>query len=190
MVDTPDIDGQDVAEVFDEDNTNDEAERYGGREDAEQFEDIPDVHDVTSRVGDADDDEAEIGEDMAADELVQTAPDHDAAAGNIDGEERLVRGRHGKYAGPTLLGDLLEGRSQRTHSRRAEGYSAEDPGEENDLGPDDPDLRDGVGKTDPHEVELTYAGDLSNVEGATSSAADLESDELSDDDLRDLDYKD
>ena len=164
MVDTPDIDGQDVAEVFDEDNTNDEAERYGGREDAEQFEDIPDVYDVTSRVGDEDDDEAEIGEDMDDDEIVQSATDNDDDDDDLEDDDLVAR--------------------------HAEGYSGEDPGEENDLGPDDPDLRDGVGKTAPHEVELTYAGDLGNVEGATSSAADLESDELSDDDLRDLDYKD
>jgi len=42
---------------------------------------------------------------------------------------------------------------------------------------------------DPDEVELEYDGDLANMENATSSAADMESDTLSDDDLRDLDYK-
>ena len=149
MVDTPDIEGQDVAEAFDEDNTNDDLARSGG-EDAEQFEDIPDVYDVTTRVGDADDDEAEIGEDLDDDEIVDGARDDD----DDDAD------------------------------------AAEDPSDENDLGPDDPDRLDGIDKEKPDEVELTYAGDLSDVKDAGGSAAELESESLSDDDLEDLDYKD
>ena len=162
MVDVPEYDDQDVAEVFDEDNTNIEGRRQGRADDAEQFEDIPDVYDVTSRVGDDDDDEGEIGEDMDDDEIVDASVDGD----DDDGEDDDLRARFGEAGG------------------------AEDPADENDLGPDDPDLADGIDKKDPHEVELTYAGDLMNVAGASSSAAELESDALDDDDLRDLDYKD
>ena len=162
MVDTPDTDGQDVAEVFDEDNTNEDEARIGGREDAEQFEDIPDVYDVTTRVGDASDDEAEIGEDLDDDEIVDEARDDD----DDDDEDDDLGARQGEAGGAAV------------------------PDDENDLGPDDPDLLDGIDKEEPDEVELTYAGDLSNVEGATSGVADLESEELSDDDLEDLDYKD
>ena len=164
MVDTPDYDDQDVAEVFDEDNTNIEGRRQGRADDAEQFEDIPDVYDVTSKVGDQDDEEAEIGEDMDDDEIVASATDRDDDDDDLEDDDLV--GRHG------------------------EGTSAEDPDDENDLGEDDPDLVDGLGAKDPDEVELSYAGDLTNVAGATSSAADMESDELSDDDLRELDYKD
>jgi hypothetical protein len=165
MVDTPDYDEQDVAEVFDEDNTNEESQRYGGREDAEQFEDIPDVYDVTSRVGDRDDDEAEIGEELDDDEIVQSATDNDDDDDDLEDDDLIAR--HG------------------------EGYGAEDPADENDLGPDDPDLVDDIDAKEPDEVELTYAGDLNDVEGAEGSAADMESEgELSDDDLRELDYKD
>ena len=163
MVDTPDFDDQDVAEVFDEDNTNIESRRQG-HEDAEQFEDIPDVYDVTTRVGDNDDDEAEIGDDLDDDEIVQEASDQDDDDEDLQDDD--LAGRHG------------------------EGLSAENPDDENDLGPDDPDLVDGIGEGEPDEVELTYAGDLNNVQGATSGAADMESDELSDDDIRELDYKD
>ena len=164
MVDTPDYDDQDVAEVFDEDNTNEDSQRLGGREDAEQFEDIPDVYDVTSRVGDASDEESEIGEDMDDDEIVQEARDNDDYDDDLEDDDLVAR--------------------------QGEAGGAEDPDDENDLGPDDPDLADGIEAKDPHEVELTYAGDLNNVDAAEGSAADLESDTLSDDDLRDLDYKD
>ena len=162
MVDVPEYDDQDGAEVFDEDNTNIESRRQGGAEDAEQFEDIPDVYDVTSKVGDEDDDEGQIGEDMDDDEIVAASADGD----EDDEEDDDLRGRFGE-----------RGR-------------AEDPADENDLGADDPDLADDIDKLDPHEVELVYAGDLTDVAGAASSAADMESDALDDDDLRDLDYKD
>ncbi len=161
MVDTPEHDDQDGAEAFDEDNTNDDLARSGG-EDAEQFEDIPDVYDVTTRVGDASDDEAEIGEDLDDDEIVEDARDDD----DDDAEDDDLAARHG------------------------EGLGAEDPADENDLGPDDPDLLDGIDKEGAHEVELTYAGDLSDVDGAKGGTAELESETLSDDDLEDLDYKD
>jgi hypothetical protein len=163
MVDTPDYDEQDVAEVFDEDNTNEESQRYAPKEDAEQFEDIPDVYDVTTRVGDRDDDDGEIGEDMDDEDIVQSAVDDD----DDDLEDDDIKALHG------------------------EGFGAEDPADENDLGPDDPDLVDGIDEEAPDEVELTYAGDLNDVDGAEGSAADMESEgELSDDDLRELDYKD
>jgi len=70
-----DIDPQDLAEVFDEDNTNTESQRLGGAEDGEQVEDLVDVFDVTTAVGDADDDEALIGEDLDDDEIIDLAGD-------------------------------------------------------------------------------------------------------------------
>jgi hypothetical protein len=61
-------DAQDVAEVYDEDNTNLDEPRTWRAEDAETLESLPDVYDVISAVGDRDDDEARIGEEMADDE--------------------------------------------------------------------------------------------------------------------------
>ena len=152
MVDTPDYDDQDGAEVLDEDNTNIEGRRQGG-EDAEQFEDLPDVYDVTTKVGDADDDAAEIGEDMDDEAIVADARDHEDA----DLEDDDLQRRDGE-------------------SDKAQG--------------DEQDRRDGATGAASDEVELTYAGDLMDVAGAASSAADMESEGLDDDDLSDLDYKD
>lgn len=153
MTDTADYDDQDGAEAFDEDNTNIESRRQGRADDAEQFEDIPDVYDVTTKAGDRDDDEAAIGEDMDDEEIVADARDHEDADPEDDDMQRR-------------------------------------DGEADRLDDDRRDVSDGITRKDPHEVELTYAGDLTDVAGASSSAADMESDTLDDDDLRDLDYKD
>ncbi|MHB8284343.1 MAG: hypothetical protein ACYDD1_06675 [Caulobacteraceae bacterium] len=164
MAETSDIDAQDVAEVFDEDNTNIESERQNGAEDNEQLEDLVDVFDVTTRVGDRSDEEGAIGEDMDDDEIIAAAQDED-----VDDQD--------------LEDDELAG-------REPEEYDTEDEldGLANaDI--DDLDDVDGIDALDPDEVELEYDGDLANMENATSSAADMESDTLSDDDLRDLDYK-
>ncbi len=159
-----DYDAQDVAEVFDEDNTNIESERHGDKGDAEQFEDLVDVFNVTTAVGDRDDDEAVIGEDLDDDEIVAAASDED------DDEDDLED-------------DDLTGRDAvRFHSEeRLDGVT--------DVGDEDLDDVDGIDMEDAGEVELEYAGDLADVDGASSSAAELESDTLSDEDLRELDYK-
>lgn len=164
MAETSDIDAQDVAEVFDEDNTNIESERQNGAEDNEQLEDLVDVFDVTTRVGDRSDEEGAIGEDMDDDEIIAAAQDEDVDDQDLEDDE--------------LVG------------RQAEEYDTEDEldGLAN-ADVDDLDDVDGIDAIDPDEVELEYDGDLANMENATSSAADMESDTLSDDDLRDLDYK-
>jgi hypothetical protein len=71
MSDTYDYDDQDQSEVFDEDNT--EGQPADGREvEFKTFEELPDVFDVTSRVGDARDieelDAADFDEDAIDDE--------------------------------------------------------------------------------------------------------------------------
>jgi ribonuclease E len=58
-----DPDSQDLAEVFDEENLT----RDGF--DIAHPDMAPDVYDVTSAIGDADDEEAEIGEDVDFDEI-------------------------------------------------------------------------------------------------------------------------
>jgi hypothetical protein len=164
MAETSDIDAQDVAEVFDEDNTNIESMRQNGAEDAEQFEDLVDVFDVTTRVGDRSDEEGAIGEDMDDDEIIAAADDEDVDDQDFEDDDLVLRD--------------------------PEDYDdEEDLDGVADIGAEDLDDVDDIDALDPDEVELEYDGDLTNVENATSSAADMESDTLSDDDLRDLDYK-
>ena len=164
MAETSDIDAQDVAEVFDEDNTNIESERQNGAEDNEQLEDLVDVFDVTTRVGDRSDEEGAIGEDMDDDEIIAAAQDEDVDDQDLEDDDLV-----GRQAEPYDTEDELDGLAN--------------------ADSDDLDDVDGIDAIDPDEVELEYDGDLANVENATSSAADMESDTLSDDDLRDLDYK-
>ncbi len=159
MAETSDIDPQDVAEVFDEDNTNIESMRQNGAEDAEQFEDLVDVFDVTTRIGDRSDEEGAIGEDMDDDEIIAAATDEDVDDQDLEDDDLALRD-------PNDAEDDLA-----------------------DIGAEDLDDVDDIDALDPDEVALEYEGDLTNVENATGSAADMESDTLSDDDLRDLDYK-
>ena len=75
--DAGDFDDQDQSEVFDEDNTNlDEARIFGG-EDVETLEELPDVFDVTTALGDEDDDEALIGEDLDDQQIIDLEQDLD-----------------------------------------------------------------------------------------------------------------
>ncbi len=73
----PDFDGQDMAEVFDEDNQLTEERRMAGGDDGFTFEEQPDVYDATRKVGDDDDDEALIGDDLDDSEIVAMATDDD-----------------------------------------------------------------------------------------------------------------
>ena len=166
MADMPEVDydAQDSAEVFDEDNTNLDEVEYSGQEDAEQAEDLVDVFNVTSAVGDADDDEGVIAEDLDDDDIVALAGDDDDDDDDLEDDD-LVRRDGAPFASETDLDDTA------------------------DVGAEDADDVDGIDALAPGEVELEYAGDLNDLEGAGSSAADLESDTLSDEDLRELDYK-
>jgi hypothetical protein len=76
-LDAGEFDDQDQAEVFDEDNTNlDEVRTFGG-EDVETLEELPDVYDVTSALGDEDDDAALIGEDLDDQDIIDLEQDLD-----------------------------------------------------------------------------------------------------------------
>lgn len=166
-IDLPDMDfdEQDVAETFDEDNTNVEEVRYSMREDAETLEELPDVYDATSAVGDDDDDAALIAEEMDDGDIVEL--ESQSEQGDADLED-----------------DDLFDREEETLALQNEN---EDYG---DVDLEDPDDVDAVGQLAADEVGLEYAGDLNDREGAQSSARELESEALSDQDLRELDYKD
>jgi hypothetical protein len=155
-----DIDPQDLAEVFDEDNTNIESQRLGGAEDGEQVEDLVDLFDVTKAVGDADEDEALIGEDLDDDEII------DLAAQDDDDEDD-----EGAIDEDTLRGP---------------GPDPDDGDEDDEI---DEDLIDGVDLAPREDVELTFIGDMTDVAGAHSAAQRYESKTLSDEDLAALDDK-
>jgi len=153
-----DIDAQDLAEVFDEDNTNTESQRLGGAEDGEQVEDLVDVFDVTKAVGDADDEDALIGEDLDDDEIIDLARDKEEDEDDEDEiDEDTLRGPEPDDEDDAdLIGSLDEA---------------------------DDDLGDRVYTPPRGDVDLTFVGDMSDVGGAHSAAQRYESKILSDQDL-------
>ena len=129
-------DEQDQSEVFDEDNF-DPADAGAPANDFRTLEELPDVLDVTSAVGDG-----EEADDLDLDEALSAE-------------------------GVEPRGDELWGIDTPTVS--------ELEGEEGDPNGAD-------------EIELVYAGDLTDARGAQSSAAHWEAKRLSDDDIEDLGY--
>ena len=73
--DIPETDGddQEMAETLDEETLGIEDDRR------ETFEELPDLLDVTSAVGDADDDDALIAEDLDDDEIIDLEEDQTLA---------------------------------------------------------------------------------------------------------------
>jgi hypothetical protein len=159
-----DVDAQDLAEVFDEDNTNTENQRLGGAEDGEQVEDLVDVFDVTKAVGDADDEDALIGEDLDDDEIVDLARQDDD---DQDDEAQIDE-------------DTLRG---------PEPEDEDDADSVASLSDDDDDLIDGVDRPPRNDVNLAFVGDMNEAAGAHSAAQRYESKTLSNEDLAALDYK-
>ncbi len=158
-------DAQDQSEVFDEDNTNIDEMRDGGP-DAEQFEDLVDVFDATTAVGDSDDDASLIGEELDDDEIIELERESDQDDADLEDDDLMAR-------------DDVEFDEEED----LEGLG--------DVGSEDLDDVDGVAHVGSDEVELSYAGDLNDLAGAESGAQDLESSgELSNADLQELDYRD
>jgi hypothetical protein len=159
-----DFDDQDLAEVFDEDNTNTEDQRLGGAEDSEQAEDLVDLFDVTKAVGDADDEDALIGDDLDDDEIIDLARqgDDDEDDEAPTDEDTLRGGDPEDEDDADLIGGLSE---------------------------DDDDLIDDIDRPPRNDVTLTFVGDMNDVAGAHSAAQRYESKTLSDEDLAALDYK-
>lgn len=157
----PDFDGQDMAEVFDEDNQLTEDRRMAGGDDGFTFEEQPDLYDATRRVGDEDDDEALIGDDMDDSDIVALAGDDDDDDDDLEDDD--------------------------LRARSADAYDDEDD-DELDFDDQDPDLDDKVERLSPEEVELADAGDLANSAHAEGSAKRFESSRLSDEEIDRLGY--
>jgi hypothetical protein len=90
-IDQPDIDvhdGQDVAEVFDEDNLDSDSRRLARSDEELNFDDMPDVYDATRADGDEDDDDAVIGDDLDDDEIVELSLEDDEEGEDDDDDYR------------------------------------------------------------------------------------------------------
>jgi hypothetical protein len=162
-----DWDGQDGAEVYDEDNQNLE---NGG--DMRTLEELPDVLDVTRAAGDDDDDEALIGEDLDDDEIIRL--ETDAAEADLEDDDLVGR----------FDDDVMADGDDRA-VRFAEETSF-DVRDDNDYLADDRDSERAMSRAN-NDVDLEFSGDLDDApddEGASS----MESETLSDEDIDRLGY--
>ncbi len=159
--DSPDSDGQDMAEAWDEDNQDSDSQRIARGDDELNFDDEPDLYDATKRVGDDDDDDALIGDDLDDADIVELSLDDDE--------------------------DDEDAEDDRYRLRTADAYDDEDV-DGLDVDEDEADLDADVARLGPDEVELEDAGDLNNREGAFGSARRFESSRLSDEDIERLGY--
>jgi hypothetical protein len=130
MADLNGFDEQDQSEVFDEDNTN--PQERGPGEEAEQFEDLLDVYDVTTAVGDDDDEDARIGDEMDDDDIVSASEDD----GDSEAEDDDRRDQEAFDEDEDLIGAEGEGEDPddlEIAARRAEEVELEYIGDLNDL---------------------------------------------------------
>ena len=175
-VDSNAYDGQDGAEAFDEDNQGLDGAGENDRGEMRTFEELPDVLDVTQAAGDADDDDALIGEELDDDEIVELeAEDADA-----DLEDDPTRARFAEDD----PGDL--GRSVPPVDGEV-GLDLQD----DDGGPIPLDAEVRSSRADRDDAELDFTDDTDDEqETSTGRAMRFESRELADDDLEALGYRD
>jgi hypothetical protein len=172
--DTEGWDAQDQAEILDEDNQSLDADGVVDDE-LKTFEDLPDVLDVTTAVGDEDDDAGLIGDDLTDDEIIALEEDQD----DVDIEDDDLATRM-----PEAFDDdvVREGEVEEVYLSEELGVDIrdaaeadEDPVERITGGPDDLDLA---------QAEDADAVSVHDARRATG----LESKTVSDDDLDDLGY--
>lgn len=171
-------DEQDQSEVFDEDNQSLDG---AGDADAEMrtFEELPDVIDVTSAVGDDDDEAALIGEELDDDEIIELESEADMA----DFEDDELASRMPEELDDDSI-EVME--AEEVYLSEEAGLDIRDEADEIE-----PDEASSLSMSRPasDEVELEYAGDLDNVSVRQGKrAAAMESRNLDDDDLEDLGY--
>lgn len=162
MAENPDIDPQDLAEVYDEDNLLPDGDRLAGGDDGLTFDSMTDVYDATSAVGDEDDDEALIGEDLDDEDIIALETQDDMDDDDLEDD------------------DLRD--------RDAQALAGEDDEDDDFDDDEESDLDADVARLGPDEVQLEDAGDLNNREHAMGSAKRFESARLSDEDLSRLRY--
>ena len=160
MTDSYEADAQDHAEVYDEDNySNDGAGDSSA--DMMTLEEMPDVFDVTRAVGDSDDDDAMIGEELDDDDIVELQSDE--ALADLEDDELSARG--------------------------AEVYDAED--EQRDEFEAEDDYGEATANAAAQdEAEIEFTGDVDGVTDPDDEDAEAyEAGEVSDEDLRKMGYQ-
>jgi len=164
-----DWDGQDGAEVFDEDNQNLE---NGG--DMRTLEELPDVLDVTRAAGDDDDDEALIGEELDDDEII----DLEADAAEADDDDDDLSGRFDDdEEGDPATGARFAEETRYDVQDDDEAYIADDAATDRAM------------RRANDDVDLEFAEDLDGLGVSDEQgAAGMESDTVSDEDLDRLGY--
>jgi len=165
-----DWDGQDGAEVYDEDNQNLE---NGG--DMRTLEELPDVLDVTHAAGDDDDDEALIAEELDDDDIIRLEAD----AAEADDEDDDL---HDRFADAADTDDDIGS------VRHAEETRFDIRDDNDDYIADDAATERAMTRAND-DVDLEFSGDLDSL-GALDEegAAAMESDTVSDEDLDRLGY--
>jgi|SRR5436190_2569506 hypothetical protein len=162
-------DGQDGAEVFDEDNQNLE---NGG--DMRTLEELPDVLDVTHAAGDDNDEDALIGEELDDDEIIALEAD----SAEADDEDDDLSGRMAE--GSEVDDDIDE--------VRFDGETRYDVQGDNDYVRNDAASERAMRRAN-NDVDLEFTGDLNDVSNSDEEgAAAMESDTVSDEDLDRLGY--
>jgi hypothetical protein len=155
-----DVDAQDLAEVYDEDNLDTDGRRLRLADEELNADDLPNLFDVTRARGDEDEDEAMIGEDLDDEEIVALGREEDEEGEFGDEEEEDQE-------------DETQGPVGEDEEDEDEGFEAARTG-----------ARGGGGD----EVGLTYVGDVSDRLGAHSAAQRYEARSLDEDDLASLGY--
>lgn len=171
-------DEQDQSEVFDEDNQSLDGAGDAGAE-MRTFEELPDVMDVTSAVGDADDEAALIGEELDDQEIIDL--ESDAAFADFEDDDLAARM-------PEELDDdsidVMD--AEEVYLDEEAGLDIREEADEAIAGEASELSMNGAADD---EVELEFAGDLDNAsvrEGKRAAA--MESRTLDDEDLEDLGY--
>jgi hypothetical protein len=170
-----DGDDQDLAEVFDEENLGDPDS------DMLTFEEMPDVLDVTQAVGDADDDAALIAEDFVDDDdLVALESESDGA--DVEDDELATRMPEA-FDNDSLGEDDIEELPYESEELIDDRGGA-------DLGLDDEAALEDA--QPPEDAPLELTDDIDAAPGAIGrSPSRMESiGELSEDDLKELGYRD
>lgn len=158
--DSYEADAQDQAEVFDEDNYSQDGSGDSSGE-MMTLEELPDVFDVTRAVGDDDDDEAAIGEELDDDEIIEL--EADSVDADLEDDDLAARG--------------------------AEVYDEEDEqADEFDASDDYGETR--AARASASDVEIEFTGDVDEVTDPDDEDAEAyESREVSDEDLRAMGYE-
>ena len=150
---------QDQSELFDEDRINPDDGASGP--DMLTFEELPDEYDVTTALGDAEDNVARDADELGEEDLQAIGEDDDALY-DEDGED-------------DTLDDDFE----------------DEPNENVLFDSEDLDEVDGVDEAEPDEAAIEYVGDTDTAMDARGSRARVyeSSGELSNEDLQELGYQ-